>query len=105
MAQDALYNELELGDIVVRIYDWGSCDLSILSSETPAGYFRTIKITHKSEGMFQPGNLMKSTTNLIKIEDETTLERYLEKRHPGQLRKENELARIIIEEANKIKNQ
>jgi hypothetical protein len=80
---DAFNREIEKGDIVVRIFDWGSCDLCIVESQTPAGYFRTIAYyelmvndEEQDEGQFQSAYLLKNGSNLI-ILDENLLALYL----------------------------
>jgi len=67
---DAFNREITIGDIIVRIYDWGPYNLSIIDGQTPAGYLRTIAF--KSDGEWYKGSTMKNGSNLI-ILDETLL--------------------------------
>lgn len=71
---DAFNREITIGDIIVRIYDWGTTDLSIVDSGTPAGYLRTI-FWHEDnlgQGGWDKYSTMKNGSNLI-ILDETLL--------------------------------
>ena len=73
---DTFNREITIGDIIVRIHDWGAYDLSIVVSHTPAGFLRTIGL-NRNQLTWAKGSTMKSGSNMI-ILDEPLLRLHLE---------------------------
>lgn len=91
---DAFNRRIQIGDIVVRIYDWGPYDLSIVTSFTPASYARTTRFN--VDGDVRKGSTLKNGKNII-ILDENLLRLYCNG--------ENEIANMFLNKQREIKEQ
>lgn len=91
---DAFKGRIQIGDIVVRIYDWGPYGLSIVTSFTPAGYARTT--TFNADGDAGKGSTLKNGDNVI-ILDENLLRLHCNG--------ENRIADMLLNKSREAKEQ
>lgn len=66
--KDALHRELEIGDIIVRITDFGASRPFVLESKTLTGQLRTLFVTTFLNT--KKGFTFKVTSNLLKLDEE-----------------------------------